>query len=255
MIYVTGDTHSDFRRFSTSIFPEQKEMTKDDFVIILGDFGGIWHQEKDEKAIKKENYWLDWLEQKPFTTLFIDGNHENFSRLNSFPVKQWNGGKVHVIRPSVLHLMRGEVFKLQNKTFFAFGGASSHDISDGIIEYSDPDWKNKVKRLCNSGKFMYRINGLSWWPEELPSQEEMENAKNNLMKNNQTVDFVLSHTPPASIIALLGSGLYEQDVLTKFLEEVKQQVNYSYWLMGHMHINEQLNVEDLLLYEQIIRIV
>ena len=69
MIYVTGDTHGDFRRFSTDIFPEQKEMTKEDFVIICGDFGGIWCQEDNRKAMKNENYWLDWLDQKPFTTL------------------------------------------------------------------------------------------------------------------------------------------------------------------------------------------
>ena len=30
MIYVTGDCHGDFRKFSTDSFPEQKEMTKDD---------------------------------------------------------------------------------------------------------------------------------------------------------------------------------------------------------------------------------
>lgn len=41
MIYITGDCHSDFRRFSTNIFSEQVEMTKDDFVITCGDFGGV----------------------------------------------------------------------------------------------------------------------------------------------------------------------------------------------------------------------
>ena len=60
MIYITGDTHGDFRRFSTDIFPEQKEMTKDDFVIICGDFGGIWCQEDNKKAMRNENYWLDF---------------------------------------------------------------------------------------------------------------------------------------------------------------------------------------------------
>ena len=40
MIYVTGDCHADFTRFNTKIFPEQYEMTKDDYVIICGDFGG-----------------------------------------------------------------------------------------------------------------------------------------------------------------------------------------------------------------------
>ena len=42
MIYVTGDTHADFKRFSTNNFPEQREMTKYDYVIVCGDFGGIW---------------------------------------------------------------------------------------------------------------------------------------------------------------------------------------------------------------------
>ena len=41
MIYITGDTHASFKgRFSTDIFPEQKEMTKEDYLIICGDFGG-----------------------------------------------------------------------------------------------------------------------------------------------------------------------------------------------------------------------
>ena len=42
MIYITGDTHGDFRRFDGVCFPEQKQMTKDDYVIVCGDFGGIW---------------------------------------------------------------------------------------------------------------------------------------------------------------------------------------------------------------------
>lgn len=42
MIYLTGDTHAEFKhRFNTDNFPEQKEMTKDDYVIICGDFGGV----------------------------------------------------------------------------------------------------------------------------------------------------------------------------------------------------------------------
>ena len=34
MIYITGDCHADFTRFNTKIFPEQYEMTKDDYIII-----------------------------------------------------------------------------------------------------------------------------------------------------------------------------------------------------------------------------
>ena len=43
MIYITGDTHAEFKhRFNMENFSEQKEMTKDDYVIICGDFGGVW---------------------------------------------------------------------------------------------------------------------------------------------------------------------------------------------------------------------
>ena len=253
MIYITGDCHSHFNRFTTDVFPEQREMTKEDTVIVCGDFGGVWYQENSE-YIKRENQELDWLDSRPFTTVFVDGNHENFDRLNSFPVKEWNGGKVHEIRPSVLHLKRGEVYTIEDKKFFAFGGASSHDISDGIIDYADEDWMEQAKALERQGKYMYRIKGLSWWPQELPTEEEMQNGEDNLKKHNKKVDFIITHSPSASVIALIGHGLYEQDVLTNYLEDIKCNTEYTKMFSGHMHINKAINDKDILLYEQIIRI-
>ena len=76
LVYVTGDTHAEFNKFSTKRFPEQKELTKEDFVIVCGDFG-VWHD------CPEERYWFDWLSKKPFTLLFVDGNHENFERLKN----------------------------------------------------------------------------------------------------------------------------------------------------------------------------
>ena len=76
------------------------------------DTGGIW--EKDRES-SREKWWLDWLEAKSYTTLFVDGNHENFDRLYDYPVEEWHGGKVHKIRSSVIHLMRGQVFEIDGK--------------------------------------------------------------------------------------------------------------------------------------------
>lgn len=254
-VYVSGDIHGDPIRFSTDSFYEQKEFSgnKDEnIMIILGDFGLVWDRNKEGD---NEKWWLDWLENKAFTTVFLDGNHENHTRLNEYPIKEWNGGKVHEIRPHVLHLMRGEVFTIEGKKFFSFGGASSHDISDGILDIEDEDWNQKAHALDKQGKYMYRIKGLSWWPEELPSEEELQNGINNLEKHNWKVDYILSHTPPASIIAMLGCGLYEQDRLTKYLEEIRQKTEYKRHFMGHMHIDRQVTDKDILLYEQIIRIL
>lgn len=134
MIYITGDTHSDFSRFTEENFPIQSEMTKDDYVIICGDFGGVWTSEEESS---REKDALDWLDNKSFTTLFVDGNHENYTRLYNYPIEEWKGGKVHKIRDSVLHLMRGEIFDIDNKKIFAFGGARSHDIEDGILNLDE----------------------------------------------------------------------------------------------------------------------
>ena len=52
MIYITGDTHGDFSRFSKEAFPEQTELTRDDYMIICGDFGGVWcGDERDDKSL------------------------------------------------------------------------------------------------------------------------------------------------------------------------------------------------------------
>ena len=254
MIFITGDCHGDVRRFSADSFFEQKEygLTKDDTVIICGDFGLVWNKDEENKT---EKYWLDWLEAKPFTVVFVDGNHENFDRLYQYPIKEWKGGKVHEIRPHVLHLMRGEVFEIDGKRIFAFGGASSHDISDGILDYNDDHWREKAKELDKNHKYMYRVKGLSWWDQELPTEDEMQNGIINLTDCGWDVDYIITHTPPASIIALLGHGLYEQDRLTTYLEDIRSQTYYERMFSGHMHTNRQINDTDILLYEQIVRLV
>lgn len=253
-IWVTGDIHGNPVRLSTENFYEQKEFSgnKDEnTVIILGDFGLVWNREEENG---NEKYWLNWLENKPFTTVFVDGNHENFDRLYFYPIKEWNGGLVHEIRPHVLHLMRGEIFIIEDKKIFAFGAASSHDISDGILDCEDPNWKDKAKTLDKQGKYMYRVKGLSWWEQELPTEEEMENGRKNLAAHGNKIDFLLTHSPSASVTALMGHGMYKQDILTKYLEEIRCNTEYTRWFFGHMHENKQVNDKDICLYEQIIRI-
>lgn len=222
MMYITGDCHGNFERFNTSIFPEQNEMTKDDYVIICEDFGGVWSKELESR---RETMVLDWLDCKPFTTLFVSGNHENFDRLKEYPVEEWHGGKIQRIRPSVIHLMRGQVFELEGKK-----------------EELDKGWKP------------YRINHLSWWKEELPTVEEMNEGRVNLKKCNNEVDFIVTHCASSNTAALLSHGLYEPDLLTDYLEEIRQKVKFKKWFFGHYHGNINVNTEEILLWEQIIRI-
>ena len=222
MIYVTGDTHGNFRRFQPEYFPEQAGVTKNDVVIIAGDFGGVWFGDS------RDDETLDWLERLPFTLAFVCGNHENYDALERYPVAEWHGGKVHRVRPHVLHLMRGQIFELESYRFFTMGGAKSHDTN-------------------------HRINHISWWRQELPSDEEYSEALQNLERYNWQVDYIITHCAPTSI-ALMGSRHNEADRLTDFLQEVRERAKYYYWLFGHYHDNKAVDEKHILLWEQIVQI-
>ena len=149
--------------------------------------------------------------------------------------------------------MRGQIYQIDGKKIFAFGGASSHDISGGILEPDDPEYKAKKKEL-DQGWLPYRINHVSWWEQELPSENEMEEGLKNLSVHANKVDFIVSHCCSSSTQALLGGGLFTPDVLTNYLEQIRQTTKFKKWFFGHYHDNKNVNAEEILLYEQVIRI-
>ena len=246
-IIVTGDIHGNpFQRLNLENFPEGKTYTKEDYVIILGDFGLVW----DDSAM--EHSCLDWLENKPWTTLFIDGNHENYDLLNKFPIEEWGGGRVQKIRSSVIHLLRGEVYDIGGYKFLAMGGARSHDIQDGILEVGDP----RIKIWKKDDFKLFRINHISWWEEEIPNEEERKNALKNLAENDYKVDYILTHEAPSSDVVLIDHLLYHPDEYSKWLEmEIRQKVKYKKWFFGHYHLNLDVNEKETCLFERRIRIV
>lgn len=252
MVFVTGDTHGSYERLSYKHFPKSKQLSKDDIVIICGDFG-LW-----EKG-PTENYWFDWLETRPYTICWCDGNHENFDRLygSEFSIVDFHGGKAHQIRANVYHLMRGYVFDFEDQKFFVFGGASSHDISDGILDRdqfpSDEAFENALyhwRKACKS----YRVNHISWWKEELPSQEEMIRGIQSLQQHNFKVDFVISHCLPSSVCSMLG--YYTTDILTEYFDSLLNvfQLKFKRWYCGHYHQENAIG-SYVIKYENIERIL
>lgn len=225
MIYVTGDVHIpyDIHKLATKEFEAQKDMTKDDFVIVCGDFGIPWG------AVKEDKWWLDWLNEKNFTTLFVDGNHENFDLLAGFPEEEWNGGTVHKLSDSVLHLMRGQVFELEGLKFFTMGGAESHD--------------KECRKL-----------GKSWWQQEMPCMEEYLQAVLSLEKADWQVDYVITHCMSSRRQQILNRGYSDND-LTDFFDEVEDKLSYRHWYNGHYHRDLLMDSRHSILYGKIERIV
>ena len=282
MIYVTGDTHGPSKiglhsvdgyvpRLNKENFPEQIEMTRDDYVIICGDFGGIWNYDSrydrtrsafkdkiylDHGESKEEKYWLDWLSKKNFTVLFCDGNHENFDRLGkAYTEVDFHGGRAHKIRDNVFHLMRGYVFELNGVSIFVFGGARSHDISGGILRpykfQTEKAFKSAYKKLCDSG-ISLRVDHISWWEQELPSDDEMERGFKNLSEHNWKVNYVVTHCAPTSIATL--AGFQDKNQLTQYFEQINEKLDFRKWIFGHYHENRTIFDRYIMLYEQIIRI-
>jgi DNA repair exonuclease SbcCD nuclease subunit len=72
--------------------------------------------------------------------------------------------------------------------------------------------------------------------------------------HDQSVDFIVSHCCASSTQILLGGGMYKPDILTSYLEDIRQSTKFKKWFFGHYHDNRNVNLEEILLYEQIIRI-
>ena len=112
MIYVTGDTHGDEGLFRAQDYVTE-QFSANDKLIICGDFGYVF------SGSDREKQYLDYLAEKPFQILFVDGNHENFDLLSTYPVETWCGGSAHILRrngdgePKIIHLMRGQVFHIE----------------------------------------------------------------------------------------------------------------------------------------------
>ena len=210
MLYITGDTHGNFDRILK--WTETAKPNKDkDFLFILGDFGYIWDNKRT--SFEKDN--LDFISCLPFTTLFIDGNHENHGRLNSMRVVNFSGGKAHKVYDSIYHLMRGQVYEIAGKRIFTFGGASSID-----------------KHL--------RTEGISWWKEEEFNYHEANTAYENLNKVGWEVDYVLTHSAPFSI----RDKLFESNKPSsteRMLEAMLRNIKFKRWYFGHYHIDKKMD--------------
>lgn len=262
-IFITGDTHTEKtikERFNTKNFPEGKELTKEDIVIITGDFGMVFFPENQQnvaKKLKTDEACLKWLNEKPWTTLFIDGNHENFDRLNKLPIIELFGGKVGVVRDSIFHLKRGEIYTINDKTFLAFGGAETENKNPKKIYYVGSRVKEK--------DYEYK----TYWTEEIPSKEEYENALYNLKLHNFEVDYILTHTINTQLVeeVITLKNKVERDVndhkgmiritdeTAKMIENIFNLTKYKQSFFGHFHIDKGFNNnKNICVYKEIIEL-
>ena len=227
MIFITGDMHGDhdISKFSYDKFKEGKNLTKNDYVIICGDFGLIWSNDPKDPT---ERYWTKWLDERPWKTFFADGNHENFPRLLSYPEVDMFEAKVGKITDSIFHLKRGNIYTIEEKTFFVMGGATSTDKQN-------------------------RKEFISWWKEELPNHKEYQFGLDNLSKVNYKVDYVITHMGPEDPLILKGYSPNDS-IIRYFTTILNSDLQFKRWYFGHLH--DDFVVDNYTcLYDKIERVI
>lgn len=229
MVFVTGDTHlSYFMKDAGKLFKRRKgfpipALQRTDYLIVLGDFSLFWSK---KSIFNKEN--IRKVQELPYTLLFLDGNHENFDWLEEFPIVERFGGKVQVCGENIVHLMRGEVYEIQGKTFFVCGGAMSHDIE-------------------------LRQPYTTWWPQEQVSAEEERNACRNLDQAG-TIDFILTHTCPDTIVQEMFGKVPSRNATERFLSKVAERLPDMPWYFGHHHEDKDWGRFHAM-YNRVLRII
>lgn len=223
MVYITGDIHGDITFFKN---PKLKKLTEDDTLIVCGDFGFFWDRnEKEKKA-------LEILKKKKYTICFVDGTHENYDILNSYKPYRYKGGNAHKIAPNIYHLLRGEIFTFDKKTFFCMGGGESADIE-------------------------MRTEGKSWWKEEMPDADELMNGARNLKDAEYKVDYVITHEAPAlakDFIRLHTNQEMHLTPLNTYLQELMKSVEYNHWFFGSLHMDINISKKMTAVFNDVIKI-
>ncbi len=217
MVYITGDLHGDISRLDEGA----RKLKKGDILLVCGDFGFLWTGDSAEKKTLKK------LQKKKYTIAFADGVHENYDLLEEYPREEWNGGEVQKLGENIFHLLRGEIYTLEGKTFFVFGGGE------------------------NPEKQMYQDAGY-WWEKEMPSMEEMEKGAQRLKQANMQVDYIITYTPAP------GMHLSEEDSretaapLKAFFRAIAKQVQYKRWFFGSCHMDRVVTPRHCALFREIL---
>jgi len=214
-ILITGDTHGEYGRLLEINKLMDSFVDEKKYMIVVGDFGYLFNDDAKEKDI------LDEIEKQNYSFIVIPGNHENYNAFQKYKIVDFHGAKAHQIRKNIFYICRGEIFELSDKSFFCMGGGNSVD------------------------KYMRRKD-ISYWEEEMPTDEEYKYAADKLdlyRKDGNKIDYILSHTAPLSGLAYLGKdhGM-EEYPLNNFLEYVRETIKdeYNMCFFGHLHIDKEL---------------
>lgn len=214
MVYLISDIHGD-KNFD-GLKKYMSIATDDDLLIVLGDVELSFYNNDQNSEFTKEFLNIDK------NIAFIDGNHDNHPYVNSFPIEEWNGGKIHRLTKNVVHLIRGNVYTIESKKIFVMGG-------------------------CKSSQKWYD-SGLVY-DGEVPTEREISVALDNLRRNNNTVDYVLTHK-----YWDYSDCNYSDFTLEWLTNYIDKNVKFKKWYSGHWHCEKNFDDKHFVIYDALTKI-
>lgn len=224
-LFVSGDCHQDYdwHKLTTQCFPEQKNLDRNDVVILMGDIGLCWDGSKQDRYIQK------WHEDKNYTTFCVRGNHDNADLIKQLPLVDKFDGKAYQVSPHVFYAKTGELYNICGYKCLVINGADSMDR-----------WRRK--------------EGVDWWAEETISHEDIVKAKFKLAEIDYKYDFLFSHTG-GSYNAIAINPSFEPTQSDRELDEIIRISDFRCQYFGHYHVDKITFNKSHCLYNNVYEII
>jgi len=226
-IYIIGDTHAEWGLLNNFINSNirhskrfQKYVTEFDEVEVIifqcGDFGFWPHvHNTNYLSYNKKKKWnqyginnnIGYIKDNHVKLYWCAGNHENHDEIDRLQTEN-DKEKFIEIMPFIYFAPFASTIKLLDGTTIMFcGGADSTDKES-------------------------REAGVSWWPQECISKNDMEKAAQVDMK----IDWIISHTCPSYFINKNQiNEAKNADHSKTYLNLIYDKFKPAYWWFGHYH--------------------
>ena len=129
--------------------------------------------------------------------------------------------------------MRGQIYKIDNISYFTMGGGESPDID-------------------------IRFEANAWSKDEFPSRDEMVEGAKRLEELDCKIDYIITHEPPVKVKTFLSLKDEEKvavNGLNTYLDELSIACTYRRWFFGSMHLDKFISSTMVAVYQAVINTI
>ncbi len=232
--FITGDKHRNFEYVKA--FCRDMSTRRKDVLIILGDCGFNYFEDKRDDKLKRE------ISNLNITLFCLHGNKENRPQnIATYGIRSFCGGKVYYEPkyPNILFAIDGEIYNFEGRKYVVAGGAHSVD---------------KMRCIKENKPF---------WEDEMPNDEIKAKVEAALQKENNIIYGIMTHTCPIKYLpnemfmstrqnAIMKNksrkrktkNFFKPDIdrsTEEWLDKLEKEVDYKVWFCGHYHIDKQID--------------